>query len=251
MARGGDVNETAGDGLMVIFRKKGPRRHARAAVLAALGIQRRAREINAELAGQHEPIAMKVGVNSGIASVGATRIEGAAGTRWTYTASGPTTNVAARLAALAEGAGGGVIVSAETRARIGDEFQVEDLGRQTLKNVPEPLGTFRVVARIQAAPPGGTEATPRRLYVVSRDRPELYEDLRHRYEDVPDVEVIVDRRRGERRLHVEVPAIEKRQPGDRRAGPDVDAELHARSRAVPKPESEGRDPRPGGPEPGV
>jgi transcriptional regulator with GAF, ATPase, and Fis domain len=36
LARGGDVNETAGDGLMVIFRKRDPRRHARAAALAAL-----------------------------------------------------------------------------------------------------------------------------------------------------------------------------------------------------------------------
>jgi class 3 adenylate cyclase len=58
---------------------------------------------------------MHVGVNSGNASVGATKIEGAAGTRWTYTASGPTTNVAARLAALGEEAT--VILSEETRRR--------------------------------------------------------------------------------------------------------------------------------------
>src|SRR3989338_707473 len=54
---GGDVNETAADGLMVIFRDPAPPRHARAAALAALGIQRRAREINEELRGQFEPVA--------------------------------------------------------------------------------------------------------------------------------------------------------------------------------------------------
>jgi len=141
---GGDVNETVGDGLMVIFRDPHPQRHARAAVLAALGIQRRTAEINAQLQGQFEPIAMHVGVNSGNASVGATKIEGAAGTRWTYTASGPTTNVAARLAALGEG--GAVILSEETRRRLGDEADAEDLGPQTLKNVAQPVRVFRIKA---------------------------------------------------------------------------------------------------------
>src|SRR5262249_54848631 len=99
---GGDVNETVGDGLMVIFQDPDPRRHAAAAIQAALSIQRRTRDINEELAGDSEPIEMHVGVNSGLASVGATKIEGLAGARWTYTASGTTTNVAARLAALSE-----------------------------------------------------------------------------------------------------------------------------------------------------
>src|SRR5439155_648930 len=36
LKRGGDVNETAGDGLMVIFQDADPRRHARAAVATAM-----------------------------------------------------------------------------------------------------------------------------------------------------------------------------------------------------------------------
>ena len=127
---------------MVIFRDPDPRRHARAAVLAALGIHGRTREINAQLESRFEPIAMHVGINSGVASVGATKIEGAAGTRWTYTASGPTTNVAARLAALAEGET--VILSEETRRRLGDEFDLEDLGPQSLKNVERPVRAYRL-----------------------------------------------------------------------------------------------------------
>jgi class 3 adenylate cyclase len=140
---GGDVNETAGDGLMVIFRDPDPRQHAAAAALAALGIQRRTEEVNATLEGFFEPIKMHVGVNSGIAAVGATKIEGTAGTRWTYTASGPTTNVAARLAAL--GQGGSVVISEETRQRLGDQFDVEDLGPQALKNVAQPVRVYRLV----------------------------------------------------------------------------------------------------------
>ena len=159
---GGDVNETVGDGLMVIFRDADPRRHATAAVLAALAIQRKTREINATLEGYFDPITMHVGVNSGIASVGATKIEGAAGTRWTYTASGPTTNLAARLAALGEG--GSVIISDETRQRLGDEFDAEDMGLQSLKNVAQPVRVYRLTAE-QREP-----ATARELVGLSERR---------------------------------------------------------------------------------
>jgi class 3 adenylate cyclase/CRP-like cAMP-binding protein len=138
---GGDVNETAGDGLMVIFQDPDRRRHAVSAVRAALAILRKARETNATLEGYYEPITMHIGVNSGTAAVGARKIEGAAGTRWTYTASGTTTNIAARLAALAEG--GSIVLSEETRRRLGGEFELVDLGPQTLKNVALPVLAYR------------------------------------------------------------------------------------------------------------
>src|SRR3989454_6631651 len=87
LKNGGDVNETAGDGLMVIFQDADPRRHARSAVTTALALLGRAREIN-PAEPLDEPIALHLGLNSGRAAVGATKIEGTAGTRWTYTASG-------------------------------------------------------------------------------------------------------------------------------------------------------------------
>ena len=145
---GGDVNETAGDGLMVIFQDPDARRHAVSAVQAALAILRRTRETNATLEGYYEPITMHIGINSGTASVGATKIEGAAGTRWTYTASGPTTNIAARLAALAEG--GSIVISEETRRRLADEFGLEDMGPQSLKNVAYPVRAYRCLLSEQA-----------------------------------------------------------------------------------------------------
>ncbi len=136
---GGDVNETAGDGLMVIFHEG---RHARAAVDAARAIHRRAAEIGAELAARFEPVAMHVGVNTGPALLGATKIEGRAGTRWTYTASGMTTNIAARLAAQA--GDGEIVISEATRTRLGADLPVEDLGVRELKNVETPLRLFRL-----------------------------------------------------------------------------------------------------------
>jgi len=141
LRNGGDVNETAGDGLMVIFQDEEPERHARNAVQTALGILRRADEIN-EAEGIDEPIRLHVGVNSGPAAVGATKIEGNAATRWTYTASGPVTNVAARLAAL--GAGDSAFIGPETARRIEGWFDLEDLGVRELKNVEEPVRVYRL-----------------------------------------------------------------------------------------------------------
>ncbi|MBI3105151.1 MAG: adenylate/guanylate cyclase domain-containing protein, partial [Candidatus Rokubacteria bacterium] len=137
---GGDVNETAGDGLMVIFHEGD---HGRAAVAAARGIHRRARELGAALEGQAGPLAMHIGINTGPALLGATKIEGRAGTRWTYTASGLTTNLAARLAAVAQG--GEIVISETTRARLGQEVPVEDLGARALKNVDAPVRLYRVL----------------------------------------------------------------------------------------------------------
>src|SRR5262245_850297 len=140
LKNGGDVNETAGDGLMVIFQDADPRRHARAAVVTALALLRRAREINATEP-MDEPIALHIGVNSGRAAVGATKIEGSAGTRWTYTASGPVTNVAARLAALGDDA---IHVGESTAARLPSRAGLEDLGELSLRNVEEPVHVYRL-----------------------------------------------------------------------------------------------------------
>ena len=128
---------------MVVFQDADPRRHARAAVATALALLRRARDINAAEP-PDEPIALHIGVNSGRAGVGATKIEGTAGTRWTYTASGPVTNVAARLAAL--GTGDSVIIGPETARRLSGGLDLEDLGDRELRNVEEPVHVFRLAA---------------------------------------------------------------------------------------------------------
>jgi class 3 adenylate cyclase len=99
-----------------------------------------------------------VGVNSGLAAVGATRIEGTAGTRWTYTASGPVTNVAARLAALGEG--DTVMLGPATRERLGPDLAAEDLGEHTLRNIDEPVRVFRL--RAAQKPTAATLAAPSR-----------------------------------------------------------------------------------------
>ena len=74
--REGDVNETAGDGLMVIFQSEGDRvRHALNAAAAAFDILGRVIRMNREFEGTYPAIAVHVGINSGPALVGATKLD--------------------------------------------------------------------------------------------------------------------------------------------------------------------------------
>jgi class 3 adenylate cyclase len=66
--------------------------------------------------------------------------------RWTFTATGPTTNVAARFAGSAQG--GEIVVGPITAERIRQHFVLESLGERTFKNVSQPISVFRVI------PPG-------------------------------------------------------------------------------------------------
>jgi class 3 adenylate cyclase len=94
-AQGGDINETAGNGLMVLFQQNDPSTHAEAAVRTALAILQQTITINRQLEDTSPPVTLRIGINSGLAAVGITKFQGVTGTRWTYTASGPITNIAA------------------------------------------------------------------------------------------------------------------------------------------------------------
>jgi class 3 adenylate cyclase/HAMP domain-containing protein len=140
----GDINETAGDGLMIIFQDEDPVGHALNAVKTGLAIEKKVEQVNREEAGRFPQVIINIGINSGIALVGSSRFEGLAGTRWTFTASGPVTNVAARIGALATQ--GEIYVGEETDRRVRSRFQMKDIGPQTLKNVKEPVLVYQVLA---------------------------------------------------------------------------------------------------------
>ena len=143
----GDVNETAGDGLMVIFQsQQSSTDHALNATRAAFGIHQRTASLNEEYGGIFPSILLHMGVNTGEALVGATKLGSGAGQRWTFTATGPTTNVAARFAGSAQG--GEIVVGPATASRIRTSFVLESLGEKTFKNVSQPIHVYRVI------PPG-------------------------------------------------------------------------------------------------
>ena len=87
-----------------------------------------------------DPTATPGGID--LTSVGSTRFEGLTGARWTYTASGPVTNVAARLAKLATD--GEIYVGEATAVRVKDRFQLRALDTRHAKNIPEPLVVYAV-----------------------------------------------------------------------------------------------------------
>jgi class 3 adenylate cyclase/HAMP domain-containing protein len=143
----GDINETAGDGLMVIFQAQPTATdHALNATRAAFAVRQRTEQLNEEYGGVFPPIGLHMGINSGEALVGATKISGAGNQRWTFTATGPTTNVAARFAGSAQS--GEIIVGPATAERIKGQFVLESLGERSFKNVSQPILVFRVI------PPG-------------------------------------------------------------------------------------------------
>lgn len=142
-AWGGDVTETSGDGLMVVFPGADPREHAIGAVTAALEILGRTRELNEQLTGIFDPISVHIGINSGIALIGPTRYEGRSGSRWVYTALGPAVNLAARVAGIAEA--GMIYVGPETARRLEGRITIQEVGRRQLKNVRDEVTIHRVV----------------------------------------------------------------------------------------------------------
>jgi len=143
----GDVNETAGDGLMVIFQSdRGGTDHAVNATRAAFGIHQQTQSLNEEHGGVFPSVQLHMGINTGEALVGATKLGVGAAQRWTFTATGSTTNVAARFAGSAQG--GEIIVGPTTAERIRAHFVLESLGERTFKNVSQPIRVYRLI------PPG-------------------------------------------------------------------------------------------------
>jgi DNA-binding response OmpR family regulator len=139
---GGDVTETSGDGLMVVFPGNDPKEHAVKAVTAALEILQKTEELNVQLKGIFDPISVHIGVNSGIALIGPTKYEGASGVRWTYTALGPAVNLASRIAGVAEG--DMICIGPETARRIEGQFATKEVGKKQLKNVKGEVMIYQV-----------------------------------------------------------------------------------------------------------
>jgi adenylate cyclase len=140
---GGNVNETMGDGFMAIFRDADPAQNALQAAETALALLAATERLNRE--SRQEPIAVHIGIASGLALVGSTQFDGRHGARWVFSASGRAVNLAARLADAASA--GQILVSAETARRLGDQYSVESAGKRKFKNIDESVEIFRIVQR--------------------------------------------------------------------------------------------------------
>lgn len=133
----GEVAETAGDGFMVIFMDKEGVKHAEKAAIAALEVMAVNERLNLDA---KEKMSVHIGIASGVALVGATTLHGRKVDRATYTATGMVTNLAARIAQIAQP--GEILVSKETANRIEGRFILESIGFKKFKNISEHQEVF-------------------------------------------------------------------------------------------------------------
>ena len=143
-ANDGDVVETAGDGLMVLFLTADKTENALQAVRAAQTIMEKACSINDDCTLESERCLVNVGVASGKAFVGAAKFESIIGSRWTYTTHGTIVNVAARLCGKAKG--GEILLAEETVQRTKKLFQFSSIGKFALKNLAEEVEIYSLSA---------------------------------------------------------------------------------------------------------
>ena len=142
---GGRIVKTTGDGTLIEFGS------AVDAVSHAVDVQRGMAERNADLP-EEEQVWLRLGINVGDIIIDGDDIFG------------DGVNVAARLEALADP--GGFCISARVRDYIGDrlDFAVDDLGAKSLKNIAEPIHTYRVRIDGDARPvdeePSGSPPIP-------------------------------------------------------------------------------------------
>jgi len=141
----GDINETAGDGLMIIFKAGDARTNAVHTVKAAFEVHERSLAFNKAQGQKLDPIQVNMGINSGTALVGMTRFKGSVGTRMTFTASGPVTNLAARLAGHSEG--GDILIGEETKRLLDGLWPLYDRGSARLKGIDHPVPVFSLLKK--------------------------------------------------------------------------------------------------------
>jgi class 3 adenylate cyclase/tetratricopeptide (TPR) repeat protein len=147
----GTVNQFLGDGFMALFGAPAAHEdHARRAALAAVGIHGEIERRQMALRGSaHEPIAVRMGLNSGTVVVG--RIGD--NLRFDYTAVGDTTNLAARMQQLAQP--GAVYLTAATRRLIDPYVETVGLGERHLKGKHQPVHVYQITglrSKVEAGP---------------------------------------------------------------------------------------------------
>src|SRR6266481_5819095 len=139
----GFVAKYMGDGILVYFGY--PRAHedeAERSVRAGLDIVEAMGELNAAV--PRSPgveLAVRIGIATGPVIVGDQIGEGTASETAVV---GETPNLAARLQALAQP--NQIVISAATRAMLGDHFDLDDLGAYELKGFAEPVPAWRVLS---------------------------------------------------------------------------------------------------------
>src|SRR3989454_5856526 len=152
----GTVNQFLGDGVMALFGAPiAHEDHAQRALSAALAIQEGLKPLAEDVKRAHGiEFRMRMGINTGPVVVGAIGHD----LRMDYTAVGDTTNLAARLLAIAQP--GQIVTSRRTQNLRDRVFSFEDLGEFQVKGKAEPVRAYAL----------SSEVTGRSRLEVSKER---------------------------------------------------------------------------------
>src|SRR2546422_10416069 len=141
----GTVNQFLGDGVMALFGAPiAHEDHAQRALGAALRIQANLGPLAEDIERAHGiEFRMRMGINTGPVVVGAIGRD----LRMDYTAVGDTTNLAARLLAIAQP--GQIVTSRRTQNLRDRVFSFEDLGEFQVKGKAEPVRAYAVTSELR------------------------------------------------------------------------------------------------------
>ena len=127
----GIVDKFIGDGILAYWGAFTPEKnHAEEAALAALEMIERLKELNRQWESQgKQPIAIGIGINTGKVTFGNI----GKGKKIEFTVIGDAVNLAARLEGLNKEFGTSIVISEETRARLGEHAETRTLGGVKVK----------------------------------------------------------------------------------------------------------------------
>jgi class 3 adenylate cyclase len=143
-AHGATISHLAGDGIMIFFggqEPSEPRDGARRCVQMALEMQARMHDLRRKWFGDgiQTPFRIRIGINTGAASVGSFGSSG----RRVYSAFGTQVNLAARIESSCEA--GSILISHSTWALVHDAFDCRERGEIEVKGIHFPVRIYEVV----------------------------------------------------------------------------------------------------------
>lgn len=143
----GTVDKYMGDAIMAFWGAPVAQEdHANKAVLSALGMQKKIRQLSEQLQAKgHPEIAIGIGINTGIMSVGNMGSE----YRMAYSVMGDAVNLGSRLEGLSKVYGARIIVS-ENCQQQAPEFLYRVLDKVRVKGKKEPIRILEPISRLQS-----------------------------------------------------------------------------------------------------